>query len=479
MFPNINNGTIPGMSTLSKTNLHPLAQTVIAGGYCIGCGACASVYNSPARMFMNTVGCYQAKIEMTDNYNDDISAVCPFSENSQSEDTIAEKLYGELPYVDGVGRYLNTYGGHVNEGVFRENGSSGGFGTWIVNELFQQKLIDGVIHIRSSVTQHSVLFEYGISHRLEDIQAGAKSRYYPVEMSQVLQQIRETPGRYAIVGVPCFIKAVRLLMVQDSVLKSRIHFCIGLVCGHLKSKHFASMFAWQVGIHPDDLRAINFRHKLTGRTANDYGIEVKGIKNGQEACITRPKSYFYGDDWGKGFFKYEACDYCDDVLAETADVTVGDAWLPEYLNDSNGTNILITRHPVIQHLLMDAQMEGRIHLDNLTPEQIRLSQKAGLRHRRDGLAYRLHLKQKKGEWTPPKRVHADAEHLDERYRNIYEQRIVMAQQSHHAFQKALDSKNFHDFVTYLHPIVTRYEALYQPIWRRIASRIKKWLYFWR
>jgi coenzyme F420-reducing hydrogenase beta subunit len=35
------------------------------------------------------------------------------------------------------------------------------------------------------------------------------------------------------------------------------------------------------------------------------------------------------------------------VLAETADVTVGDAWLPEYIKDGLGTNIITIRSPEI------------------------------------------------------------------------------------------------------------------------------------
>ena len=32
-------------------------------------------------------------------------------------------------------------------------------------------------------------------------------------------------------------------------------------------------------------------------------------------------------DWGMGIFKLGACDYCDDIVGETADISFGDAWL--------------------------------------------------------------------------------------------------------------------------------------------------------
>ena len=37
--------------------------------------------------------------------------------------------------------------------------------------------------------------------------------------------------------------------------------------------------------------------------------------------------------WEYGYFKYKACDFCDDIFAECADITVGDAWLSRYKKD--------------------------------------------------------------------------------------------------------------------------------------------------
>ena len=38
-------------------------------------------------------------------------------------------------------------------------------------------------------------------------------------------------------------------------------------------------------------------------------------------------------DWGAGFFQNPACDACDDVVAETADMSFGDAWVEPYASD--------------------------------------------------------------------------------------------------------------------------------------------------
>ena len=157
------------------------------------------------------------------------------------------------------------------------------------------------------------------------------------------------------------------------------------------------MFAWQCGIEPGNLIAIDFRKKLPGFDANRYGIEVTGWQDGQVVTRISPVRDLYGHDWGKGFFKYKACDYCDDVVAETADVVVGDAWLPEYVKNSQGTNVVVVRHPLIRDLIDKGVSTGQINLDCISADEIAKSQKSGLNHRREGLAYRLDLTDRQGK----------------------------------------------------------------------------------
>jgi len=456
-----------------------LFNTVVDGGYCVGCGACASVIGSPIQMKLDEYGQFKPTIEpsaVQSSLSTSVQSVCPFSGSSPNEDQISEKLFSqECEYHDKIGYHLASYAGYVSEGNFRDRGSSGGMGTWIVSNLLSQGLVDGVIHVhqRNPSESDPRLFQYHLSTTPEEAQNGAKSRYYPIEMSEVMQLVRAQPGRYAIVGIPCFIKAVRLLMLQDSVIAERIQFCVGLICGHLKSIHFAEMFAWQCGIEPGKLLAIDFRKKLPGRDASKYGIEVTGIIDGQVVTKTSPVNSMYGYDWGLGFFKYKACDYCDDVVAETADVVVGDAWLPQYVKDSQGTNVVVARHPVIRDMLEKAVVEGDLHLERIDADEVARSQNSGFRHRREGLAYRLHLSKNKGEWYPPKRVKADLKGLSRNFQKRQKLRILMAAESHTAFKDAIRVGDFSLFVQKMELLVRKYRALYDdPFWKRMVWRIK-------
>ena len=468
----------------TKSDIQTLFNTVVNGGYCIGCGACASLNNSSIEIKFDNFLMLQATLTQnpceSNKMEGSVLSVCPFSSQSKNEDEIGKELFGKKSkHSNRLGFVYSTFAGFVKEQDYRKEGSSGGMGTWILTELLKQGLIDYVVHIHEAKPSNEDprLFKYQISNSIEEIKKGAKSRYYPIELSEVIREIKSKDGKYAIVGLPCFIKAIRLLMSQDHILSDRLKFCVGLVCGHLKSAHFASMWAWQVGIHPSDLKRIDFRTKLKGFRANQYGITAYAEINGEEVIrYSAPLEYLFGANWGWGLFKYKACDYCDDVVAETADVTIGDAWLPLYIEDGAGTNILIVRNKTIDEILRKAQENNQIKLDKLSKDEIIASQSSGFSHRREGLSYRLYLADKEKIWHPKKRVEISDRTIKEKIKKRQKLRAQLMEQSHILFQKALKNNSFQIFKDELTPLLRDYQKLYKKSFiKRAIRKITKFL----
>jgi coenzyme F420 hydrogenase subunit beta len=445
---------------------------IIDGGYCVGCGGCASDGTIPVSM--NKYGMYQADASVAESLSQEalvnVLKICPFSDDGPNEDVIGEKLFGrDCQHDPKIGFYRDLYIGHVAENDFREKGTSGGVITWILTELLKTGKIDAVVHVkRVENPSDGILFRYGMSRSVEEIMAGAKSRYYPIEMSGVLRQIKETPGRYAVVGLPCFIKAVRRMAEIDSIIQERVVFCIGLVCGHLKSKAFADCFGWQTGIPPGELEEIDFRVKLPGRTAGNYGVYLRGA--GKE--VTKPTREFLGSNWGHNFFRYPACDFCDDIFAETADMAIGDAWLPEYENDPKGNSIIVVRNNELETWIGNACTEKRLAFTKAVAENIAASQSGGLRDRREGLAYRLYLKQKRQEWAPQKRVKPDSKNLKRQRARIYRARSEAGAASHRCWKEAVEQKEFCVFRAGIQPYVKRIQRLYRSFFKRVLDKLK-------
>jgi hypothetical protein len=148
-------------------------------------------------------------------------------------------------------------------------------------------------------------------------------------------------------------------------------------------------------------------------------------------------------------------------MAETADVSIGDAWLQEYVADAKGTNILIVRNSDIKSMI-EAGIENKsLELDTVTHEQVERSQDAGLRHRREGLAYRLYRRRKKNKWYPEKRIRPGAGNVSIRRRAIYRMREILTAQSHKIFHLALKRDDFEVFRSRMGYWLWLYELLYK------------------
>lgn len=444
------------------TESSELSARVIKNGYCIGCGACASVADSPFVMRMDEYGNIVATAAGdTGESHAEVLDVCPFSDSAASEDEISDELFPSAVYRDRyIGKYIDCYAGYVNEGEFRQKGSSGGLGKWLGRTLLAEDKIDYLVQVypNNSGMPGEALFDYKFITYKDEVIKGSRSSYYPVTLAEVIKKIREKEGRYAITGVPCFIKAIRLLSRKEKVLAERIKYTIGVICGGMKSANHSKIIAWQLGVKPDELVAIDFRRKYADRPARHKIYQVWSAHDDKERY--RDAARIFGTDWGSGYFKPNACDYCDDVVGETADISIGDAWLEKYVNDPQGTSIVVIRNNHLAALFKRHIQKGNIEMDSVSAEEVRISQEGGFRHRREGLSYRLSRQEKSGSWHPRKRVKAGEFVIDSKRRNIYRLREKISKQSHISAHRAISNDNIDIFFREMMPLKKKYRSAY-------------------
>lgn len=441
-------------------------NNVIPGGFCIGCGACTYFDPDAYRIEMDQFGKLQALKNPGAIPGPDTDRVCPFSDASLNEDQLAEVLYPNSQVAPHLGRYIDCFVGHVKRSPFRELGSSGGFGKWILWKLLDEGHVDAVIQVAYS-DKPGRMYDFKVCETADAVLDGAKSAYYPVTMDEVLNHIRDNPARYAITAVPCFARAIRNLAAVDSSIGNGVVFVVGIICGHLKSTAFAESLSWQLGIPPNALKSIDFRGKIKGKKANEKGVTATAE---DRISTMRSSRELFGGDWGWGFFKYKACDFCDDVVAETADVSIGDAWLPEYMNDSEGTSVLILRDERIAEVIRNGLEEGELNIVPISPDRVLESQAGGIRHRWEGLALRLKDMERAGAWAPKKRVVAN-DAIPFRRRNIYRMRRIISEVSHYAFVEAKNAQDIEIFYKQMRPLVRRLDGW--PVYLRPLGYIEK------
>ena len=396
------------MSTAMSTSI----EKVIDNDFCIGCGMCSAV-SSQFKLGETPVGFVKVVERPTDPaLLARASAVCPFG-SAPDEDAIAATQFpAAVNHDEGLGSYIDLYAGYAKD--FRSSGGSGGITRWLMSRLLSTGRVDFVVVVdRKLAAEDGDLFTVTI-HETVDALLGhtSTSAYFPISLAGAVQMLKQREGRFAITALPCFSRALRGYAAVDPEFVGRLAYVSGVICGSLKGRRYAEYLGQQMGVAPERLDRINFRGKSLSRTANEKCVEVWSKDNrGAEPNAVARVQQLRGTDYGSGYFKPKACDYCDDVFAETADIAFGDAWISPYKDMPEGTNVVVVRSQAVADLIEEGKASGELVLDTLTPEQAVFTQASGLRHRRQGLAVRLWLAGLVGAWTPAKRVDKGRGHL--------------------------------------------------------------------
>ncbi|WP_302149715.1 Coenzyme F420 hydrogenase/dehydrogenase, beta subunit C-terminal domain [Bacteroides caecimuris] len=309
---------------------------------CVGCGACA--YSCPKQCITyvdNPLGQYVPSVD----YDKCIECKlcekrCPIYSAS-----IPQKHDG-IQYNPITGEYISCYKGYDEK--FRPTSASGGFLTAVLYNLLDTKSVDNVVCVINNHTESS-FYQYDIVSEKDDLLKNSRSAYYPMEISSVLRYIRDNEGKYAIVVLPCQAKAIREIQRTDYILRERIMFLLGLVCGGMPGKDMVEYIALDNGLNVKDVQSISFREKSIADLNRQYSVTLRVTE--YYSVRSRFPDEAFGFSYLNKLFHYRACNICDDIYAEFADAVFMDAWLPEHRDDKLGTSICIIRNKTLDDIL--------------------------------------------------------------------------------------------------------------------------------
>lgn len=414
-------------------------NTVVKNDLCIGCGMCTYKNEDKLEMIWNNEGFLVPHLlDNTFDLKNDLD-VCPFNPNPEkevrTENEIANLFLKDAPNRHSkIGRFNNLYVGYAQE--FREKSSSGGIASFVFTSLLEKNQVDHIISVKGSANNH---FEYSVSSSVEQLMETTKTKYYPVTLATILPEINKLSGTVAVSGVACFIKSIRLAQHYHPELKMKIKFLVGIICGGIKSSFFAEYLASKAGVKQDDFEKPKFRMKDYQKPANDYSFGCTTISTGEEKQI---KMKAVGEMWGTGLFKANACDFCDDVTTELADISVGDAWLQPYVKDGRGTSVVVTRSIQANKIIQDAVHEKKVQLEILPLENFLESQRGSFNHRHDGMPFRIKQAKKKSRLVPPKRYQHESRNILNSFKLVQYFRRITRARSLYYWQIKADAKFF-------------------------------------
>lgn len=262
---------------------------------------------------------------------------------------------------DLIGNYSNCYFGYATNDNIRLNSSSGGLITALLIFMMDQGSIDGALVVRMK-KENPLRAEFFVARTLEEIISARGSKYCPVDTADGLKDIlnsRENK-KFAIVGLPCHIKSFKKI----EKIQNKIVLYLGLFCNHTPSFCATECFLKKNKIKPEEVIGLSYR----GNGCPDY---MKIVKKDEEILIPSHKVWnFIGSD----FFVSKKCFLCSNHMSESADISFGDAWLPEFKLDKKGTSVFISRTIRGEKLLEKIKKDGVIEMTSISSKKIILSQ---------------------------------------------------------------------------------------------------------
>lgn len=394
-----------GISMLQQSPAN-VTEIIVPADMCAGCGVCAGVCPSKSLIMTMHEGAYKPVLASRCLSKCTVClTVCPFYSHDLSRDNLSRVAFGSQVGIklDPIaGYYLESFVGYSNVDDHRTRGASGGMATWVMEYLLNSGEVDRIIAVRERDTDRmgSPLFEMAILDDIGDVRNAAGSKYHPVEISTCLREIlKDKEGhRYAIVGLPCLLYSVRLAMQRYGRLRKQIVYLLGLVCSHSSSAYYTeAMSAW-AGLSPLSIRTAKYRLKQGPGASWDYGFRAQSSSGKWSRQVGSLETYSHLR--GRFYFALNACNYCEDVFAELADITFMDAWLPEYLADLRGTSILLVRNAQIASTLVAGMGDQSCKLRPCSIEDVKRSQDSVIERKREDIRQYLRFATECGSWVP-------------------------------------------------------------------------------
>ena len=354
----------------------PSLARVARGNLCAGCGLCAGIAPGAIAIAMTPPGYLrpQQQAPLTPEQESGIAAACPalvVDETQLAGAPIDDPLWGRA-------HFIGT--GFAHDDTLRHRASSGGVLSALLTHALASGMVDFVIQTGTDpdlpTANHT-----GISATADDILASAGSRDAPSAPLAGLEGWLGRPGRFAFVGKPCDVTALRARARTDPRIAERVPLMLAFFCAGIPSAAGTGRILDRLGVKAADVAA--FRYRGDGWP----GFATATLHDG----TTRQMSY--ADSWGDILSKQVQfrCKICPDATGNMADIACADAWYgddrgyPSFA-EQDGRSLVIARTAAGLALLDTARAAGAVETAPLAVTEIIKMQPAQARRKRQILS---------------------------------------------------------------------------------------------
>lgn len=356
---------------------------VVQQGLCTQCGACVATcpkghialerdeYQNFCPRVIAPEECRQCNLCLQ---------VCPGLEANYDE--LNRFVFSHLPEDTLLGNYQATYLGYSGRERIRQKSSSGGIVTSLLEYMLDIGAVDGALVVREG-NRGPFNPDIFIARNQVDLYSAMQSKYFPVPILSGLNlnSLLKRKERLAVVGLPCHIHGIRKMEQLFPVLQESIRLHIGLFCG--LNTNFCGMhhLISKAGIH--DIEQIK---EIRYRDGDWPGKIAITLTSGKRYSLPLQEKNFVNY-----FYILPRCTLCMDQTNELADISVGDAWLPECSQDNKGWSVCLARTQAGYKIISEAQDKGYVILNTISPSKIIESQKPMLMFKKKAIYARLRI----------------------------------------------------------------------------------------
>ena len=329
-------------------------RDVVLGGLCTGCGACSAFCVEDAIVMMPDVeaGIYLPRLDTTRCTEcGKCLRVCAGLGVDRAK--LAEQISPQVNPNPLLGPVLKCAVGFATDESIRLNASSGGLVTALLIHALETGMIDGAIVTRMK-GDSPLEAEPFIARTRDEILEASRSKYCPVPVNKILREVIANDGRYAVVGLPCHIQAIRLAQELDDRVRSRIRLCLGLACHHAPSLLGTEYLVSRLGLRTEDVIKIDYR-------SGDWpGFMRIATKDGNSVSLPYNSELYWGFLFQR-FFYPRRCMMCLDKSSTLSDVSFMDAWKLS-MQECEGTGMMIVRTCSGDELVQSCEYAGEMFL---------------------------------------------------------------------------------------------------------------------
>lgn len=339
-----------------------LVETIVEGGLCQGCGACVAAVGADRLVMKIDANGYARPARIAApraEEGDIVAAVCSGYSLDQDADG--------RTYDDNWGPLVSVQTGYATDPEVRYQSSSGGVISAVAIHLIKTGAVDFVLQTHASTTD-PVGNETSPSLDRAAVIASAGSRYTPGSPLADLETHLTSGGRFAFVGRPCDVAALRRMALRDPRIDTQVPIMLSFFCAGVPSRHGALAVLDALGVGHSDVKKFSYR----GR--GWPGLARAVLHDGSEASMD------YNSSWGTILNRHLQfrCKICPDGTGEFADIVCADAWYgkdgyPDFA-ERDGRSLVIARTARGRSLLDVLEMEVDIHLADLPTGDIRQMQ---------------------------------------------------------------------------------------------------------